>query len=41
MAVYTVEDRLSGMSGTWPAPDKQFFGILDIQTLKQHNDQKK
>jgi hypothetical protein len=37
----TVEDRLSGMSGTWPAPDKRFLQILDILTLKQHNDQKK
>jgi hypothetical protein len=29
------------MSGTWPAPDKRFFRILDILSLKQHNDQKK
>jgi hypothetical protein len=27
-----VEYRLSGMSGTWPAPDKRFFWILDILT---------
>jgi hypothetical protein len=25
--IYTVEDRLSGMSGTCPAPDKQFSGF--------------
>jgi hypothetical protein len=29
------------MSVTWPSPDKRFFRILDIETLKQHSDQKK
>jgi hypothetical protein len=29
------------MSGTWLAPDKQFFRILDIPALKLNNDQKK
>jgi hypothetical protein len=28
----TVEDRLSGTSWTWPAPDERFSRILDILT---------
>jgi hypothetical protein len=33
----TVEDRLSEMPGTWPAPDKRFFRILDILTKYIYN----